>query len=427
MQLDLEWPVTLRHRKGAEDRLCGIDVFHDFDWRSVFSDERTQFRNGKCLAKLVQDRCPTGKTPALLLTLRDGERQGLRQTDNFAVFVVHLAEYRSSDGDAAMSYLAAHLDVDITDIEELQRIAAATDPALLQTFIESQLDISHIADWALDNEGRVQALRQLAEGDGAEPGSLADTLAALGEVEHLSIEDIRALADFLGTASSREKLLEVARAVTADPTGRYVTGEVFAERTLQRVQDAREAVAAYEALLNDGASTETVMQKFIEEHPWLLGLDYATVRPRQGGPSGAADFLLDRFDGFQDLLELKSPQDEIIRAPDHEPGTAAPAPHEYALSRTLAQALAQAMVYRDRLTRFADAAEELYGLPHARDPRLIIVLGRVDALPEHRRHVLSELNKSLHRIEVVPYDVLARRAKATLDNVERYLGEPTSD
>lgn len=64
---------------------------------------------------------------------------------------------------------------------------------------------------------------------------------------------------------------------------------------------------------------------------------------------------------------------------------------------------------------------ELYGLPHSRDPRLIIVIGKVDSLPEHRKKVLLELNKSLHRVEVVPYDVLAKRATAVLDNVELYL------
>ncbi len=49
------------------------------------------------------------------------------------------------------------------------------------------------------------------------------------------------------------------------------------------------------------------------------------------------------------------------------------------------------------------------------------MIGRADRLPEHSRRVLTELNKSLHRVEVVPYDVLARRAEAVLRNVERYL------
>jgi hypothetical protein len=162
------------------------------------------------------------------------------------------------------------------------------------------------------------------------------------------------------------------------------------------------------------------MQDYIEANPWLLGLDYAAIRARARGPSGATDFLLERFDGFHDLLELKSPQDPIVRGPAVAAGGPAPPPHEYALSGTVAQALAQALVYRDRLTRYAEAAEELFGLPQTRDPRLLIVVGRVEQLPADRRRVLAELNKSLHRIEVVPYDVLALRATASLDNVESY-------
>ena len=50
------------------------------------------------------------------------------------------------------------------------------------------------------------------------------------------------------------------------------------------------------------------------------------------------------------------------------------------------------------------------------------------APPPHRLDILRELNKSLHRVEIVPYDVLAERAEAVLDNVARYVlaagGEP---
>jgi hypothetical protein len=423
VRLDLDWDVPLEHRKGAEERLCGIDVFHEFGWLDVFPDERTQFKNGKALAKFVKNKCPPGKTPALLLTLREDVKQGFEQTENFAVFVVNIGEYRTSEGDAALSYLANHLDVDITDIERLHEITASADPELVRAFIESSLDIGLIADWALHDEERLTQLREVVEG--ASPlTTLPELLSALGSVDRLSIDDLRTVAEFLGSSADREYRLELARAVTADPTGRYVTGEVLAERTSERVADARRAIDAYETLLANAGTTETDMQTFIERHLWLLGLDYAALRPRRAGPSGTMDFMLERFDGFHDLLELKSPQDEIIRAPEVADGVP-PSPHEYRLSATLAQALAQAVVYRDRLTRYAEVADELYGLPHARDPRLMIVLGKADSLPEHRRRILLELNKSLHRIEVVPYDVLAKRANAVLGNIERQLTAAT--
>jgi hypothetical protein len=34
---------------------------------------------------------------------------------------------------------------------------------------------------------------------------------------------------------------------------------------------------------------------------------------------------------------------------------------------------------------------------------------------------MRELNRSLHRVEVVPYDVPGKRATAALANVEQYL------
>lgn len=420
MELDLEWDVPLLHRKGAEERLCGIDVFHEFAWRDEFPDERTQFRNGKCLATFVQNNCPAGKTPALLLTLRSEPKRGLLQTDNFSVFVVNLYEYRASDGDAALSYLATHLDVDITGIEQLRAIADAADPDLVRAFIESSLDIQHISDWAVDHPERLDALRDLVGESDETVATPSDLVATLQGIEVLSNDALQTVAKFLNASIDRDQQLELVRALTVDATGRRVAGEVLAERTSQRVDDARSTVANYETLLADPATTETQMQQFIEQHVWLLGLDYVVVRPRRSGPSGAMDFLLERFDGFHDLLELKSPQDAVIRAPDSEDGVA-PAPHTFSLSPDLGQALAQAMVYRDRLTRHPHAAEELFGLPHPRHPRLIVVIGRLHALPEHRRLALLELNRSLHRVEVIPYDVLGKRAEKVLDTVEAYI------
>jgi hypothetical protein len=85
----------------------------------------------------------------------------------------------------------------------------------------------------------------------------------------------------------------------------------------------------------------------------------------------------------------------------------------------LSQALAQVHVYRDILTRDEETVARRFGLERSRDPRVFIVIGR--DLPEHRADVLREFNKSLHRVEIVPYDALAARATAVLGNVERYL------
>lgn len=82
---------------GAAKRLDGIDVFHDFEWLDEFPDERTPFVNGQCLAKRVRDHCPQGKTPALLLTVRDDVDEGALDAGAYYVVVVNLTRYLATE------------------------------------------------------------------------------------------------------------------------------------------------------------------------------------------------------------------------------------------------------------------------------------------------------------------------------------------
>ena len=95
----------------------------------------------------------------------------------------------------------------------------------------------------------------------------------------------------------------------------------------------------------------------------------------------------------------------------------------YTLSKALAQALAQVHVYRDVLTENAEAVDKLYGLKKTRYPRLIVVIGQIESLPPHRQRVLRDLNLSLHRVEIVPYDLLIARTRTLLSNVKLYLAQ----
>jgi hypothetical protein len=149
-----------------------------------------------------------------------------------------------------------------------------------------------------------------------------------------------------------------------------------------------------------------------------LGLDYARVRPRQPVVRGAIDFLLERFDGFHDLLELKSPNDPLFEVVGRKADIRSPS--AFRLSKPVSLALAQVHAYRDILSH-ETTHEELYGLHNTRDPHITILIGRASELTDQEARVLHELNCSLHQVEVMPFDVLARRARALLENVERYL------
>jgi hypothetical protein len=422
MPLGLTWDRQLHRRRGGATRLAGIDVYYDFEWLRVFPDNRAQFRNGQCLAKRVKDDCPTGKTPALLLTDRDEIKERAVETDSHYVLILNLPRYlKVAEADAALSYLANAVGTGIARLGDLAELADEWTEEQLRAFLDLKLDADHIAEWATSDTGRMAQLREIAgvEPNGESSTDVASVIAALRALEPLDPDILYAIADLTRPETDRAARLGLLRALTSDPAGRYEAGTVLGNRTADRVADVRKAAADYRTLLEDTSSTETDLQRFIEENPWLLGLDYAHIRPRRQIPRGIVDFILERFDGFHDLLELKSPQDPIITAPE-APELPPPA-SDYALSPVLAGALAQVHVYRDVLTTDAATAERLYGLEHTRDPRAIIVIGRAELLPDHRRSVLRELNRSLHRVEIVPYDILAHRADAVLDNVERYV------
>lgn len=411
---ELDWDVKLHSRRGGAVRLAGIRVYYEFRWLEHMPDRRMQFRNGQCLAQRVLKDSPEGKIPALLLTDRDDVEEGARITASFYVVVLNLPRYlEQAEANAAVSYLARALGP-ITQLQSLHDLAAA-DPKDLRTVIQLNLKADDIADWARGDPERIASLRGISAAD----NSVGAAVEALRSLTGLDEEIVQAVSDLAKAEPDRQKRLDLLRAMTVDSTGRTVAAEVLGERVQQRLGDAREAAESYARLLEDQSTKETDLQRFLENHPWLLGLDYARVLPRQPVLRGTVDFLLERFDGFYDLLELKSPNDTIVEAPEKLRGP--PSASKFSLSRDLAQALAQVHVYKDAL-RHDQVAEEQFGLPNARDPRVIILIGTAKTLGASCGRVLHELNCSLHRVEIVPYDVVGKRAKAVLDVVEQHLG-----
>jgi len=301
----------------------------------------------------------------------------------------------------------------------------------MQLTTRLELNAEHISTWAAGNQERLDQLRQIAGGStSTTTAHVGDAVDALRALEGLDEDLVDAIASLVTASPDVEGRLRLLRALTEDPAGRYLASDVLGERITERLADARAATSSYSELLADPNSNETDLQRFIEKNPWLLGLDYVHIRHRRVLPRGTMDFILERYDGYHDLLGLKSPQDPIIVAPDEIDGVP-PSASQFGLSADLAQALAQVHVYRDVLSVGPDTLDKLYGLRDVREPRVIIVIGQATRLPAHRRRVLRELNLSLHRVEIAPYDVIATRANTVLDNVERHLfavqEEPVDD
>ncbi|WP_405066903.1 DUF4263 domain-containing protein [Kribbella sp. NBC_01510] len=421
MDLDLDWDSPLRTRRGAPRQLRGIRLFYDFVWRDVFSSGRAHFKNGLVLARTVQSRAPEGLEPALLLTRRSDVPQGFRQTSTHFLYILNIDEYRQAQGNPALSYLANHLAVDATEIHEFADLAQFGDPERVRSLLMRHIKLDDVVSWLNEDVDRPELLAELVNIGTKSSATMDDVVDSVLGLGGLGEEDIRKLVELTVGLTSTEHRADLLRGAMSDEEGRRAAGMVLGEQIAERIADAGHVVDAYEELLRADNTTETEMQKFLADNPLIFGLEYVTIRPQTRGPSGSMDFILERIDGYNDLVELKSPGDAIIKVSSRANETGSPSPHNYSLSSGLSQAVAQAMAYRDRLTRFADVAIELHGISNPRDPRLLIVLGRFDRLSPDVQFVLHELNRSLVRAQILPYDLLARRARAILGNVRSYL------
>ncbi len=453
MKLDLEWNGPLHHRVGAAERLCGIDVFHDFTWRDVFPDGRTQFKNGRSLAKFVQEKCPPGKTPALLLTLRDDVQQGLRQTDRFSVFVVNLPEYRAAAGDAALSYLASHLGVDITDVEQLQELADSTDPQLLRTLLESWLDIDHIAEWALDNADRIRQLRELVSEDVSGCASLDATLAAVGSLSQLSGTDVEALAAFLQSPGTEEfralfsgpeisnRLYELApeafrQAIRSDASADDVVALAHRKAVALRFRALLEDDEFFEeARLGVGGRPEAVWQRLLEENPWILGVGLAgqlltswdDSRLEQvvsgfsvAGPGKRTDALLRTTGRIRSLAfaEIKHHKTALLAGSEYRSGCWPPSAELVGGVTQLQQTVDRAVETISKRLPDTDAeGAETGEATWLIRPRSFLILGQLEELRGEvgvhaDRYQSFELyRRNLYEPEIITFDELLARAE----------------
>lgn len=413
-----EWDLSsMKTRPGGPRRLLGLKIYHDFAWTDIFRDRRSQFRNGLSLARLAVNQAPEDKTPALLLTV-DGEADRAPiETDDEYILVVRIRDYLKLDqADAASTYFAGAIGTGLVSLAGYSELAESPD--LLRMFLDENLTTELITTWASGDLDRVAELSR-ALGPVADPEKEVTVESAIASLERFGDIEWEAFIDALEALLDEDRLERLARITTGDRTGRQITIHTIGNRISERLHDLELAAREYDDLVSTGA-TETDLHAYLRETPWLLGMDYVRVRSKVNIPRGELDFVLDRFDGYFDVLELKGPGDQIVIAPEGQDGVPPPA-STYRLSPSLGAALAQVHFYRESLSGDPHKLSSLYGLDFTRSPRFIIVIGRDDDLQTHQRTVLEQLNQTLHRVEILPYDLVAKRAQTWLRKLREIL------
>lgn len=192
-----------------------------------------------------------------------------------------------------------------------------------------------------------------------------------------------------------------------------------------KIDEKLNAITKFEELIGKPDVKEvTDIQKFLKSNPWIFGPEYKRLDFRDAGCFGNPDGRLLRIDGLSDILEVKLPTEELLRADDNDRQFISPK-----LSEALGQLTGYLEFYYSEYSHERsdqtgkEILNDVYGKYYK--PKGILLIGRrgkemvnttsqtISAEPKYMRRLLSYF----HWVEVITYDDLIERARNGLNNL----------
>lgn len=402
MDPGFDWDLPLHHRRGAPTNLLGIDVFFDFDWNTVVGHPQIQFPHGQCMARRVRRDCPDGLTPALLLTDRDIALDSPFEKSGFYVVVVNLPCYlEQATADASAAYFGDAFGGGLTRISQFDAVAGMSAEEI-DALVSAKLTRETIERWAGNNTARLEALGEIiaATGSSQSPSSAADIAEAIRGLEELDLPGIEELGALLSDSEKRS-LVE------------FINDNDLLPAALARTIDYHRRCKAVEEL--DGMLarnlTEARWQHWFEENDWVLGTEFARLlEERPIDVDHIADYLMEAYDGFLDLVEIKRPEGKLrfwADARDHG---------NYVPHTELIKAITQASRYILEVEREANSVKFLDRIGvKAIKPRCVLIYGRSADWSPKQREAYRVLNASYYNLTIMTFDHVLARARRILN------------
>ena len=157
------------------------------------------------------------------------------------------------------------------------------------------------------------------------------------------------------------------------------------------------AIHAYEKMLASNLK-EQPWQKWFEKHDWVLGSEFVRLLDeRQIDTKNISDFLMQAYDGFLDVVEIKRPEGELkfwADTLDHG---------NYIPSSDLIKAITQATQYLFEVEREANSVKFLERANGVRivKPRCVLVFGRSSQWNEDQIQAYRILNAGYSNLTVM--------------------------
>jgi hypothetical protein len=181
---------------------------------------------------------------------------------------------------------------------------------------------------------------------------------------------------------------------------------ISALSNLNRIKAIRE----FEEMLQEDLN-EQHWQSWFKRNSWVLGSDYVRILDERNiDTKNIADYLMQAYDGFLDIIEIKKPQGLAFWAgkKDHE---------NYYTSTELIKAITQAHAYCHEVEQEADSHKSIQRMDGVRviKPRCVLIFGRSLDWNEEQQQAYRLLNCSYQNLTILTYDHVLNRAKRIAD------------
>jgi hypothetical protein len=157
--------------------------------------------------------------------------------------------------------------------------------------------------------------------------------------------------------------------------------------------------------------TENKWQTWFEKNNWVLGSDFIKVLDeRVIDIQNISDFLMQSYDGFLDIIEIKRPDGDLKfwgSSLDH---------NNYYPHSDLIKAITQSINYVHEVELQANDMKffERVGKIKTIKPRCTLIFGRSNAWNQEQQKAFRVLNSSYHNLTIMTFDHVLERAKRIL-------------
>jgi vacuolar-type H+-ATPase subunit I/STV1 len=251
-------------------------------------------------------------------------------------------------------------------------------------------NIRSIEEW----ENAESYVNRLIGGDQSDPSHITIPIQ-----EYTSLIEEKKVKDNLESEIEKIKTLEKSRKAETDIFKKKIKLMKASKKKFEGILNT------FKELIENPKSNETKIHKFIhEERPyWLFGLEYIHMASKVSFPPNKKDYefdlMLQRYDNFFDLVELKGPNEKLFRQKTknrYQPGT------------KLAEALGQVFKY----IHICDTTPSIKDLLK---PKAFIVIGNENTDDANERRIFSSF---LNNVEVLTYTDLLTRGKKLLEYID---------